>query len=86
MVKFKNVIVRCHVKKKKIFNALNNKINSHFNFSSFRCLVDDVGSVEHDALKEEDEGDPLVVGLDLDEVAVFVRSNAGSGDIFTDLL
>jgi hypothetical protein len=45
-----------------------------------------VRSVEHDSLKEEDEGDPLVVGLDLDEVAIFVRSNTGSGDIFTDLL
>ena len=41
---------------------------SHLDLAALEALVDDVGEVEHDALQEEHEGHPLVVGLDLDVV------------------
>ena len=59
---------------------------SHLDFPLLSPLEDDVRGVEHDRLQEEDERDPLVVGLDLDEVFVrHVRTNPSADDLFPDL-
>jgi len=44
-------------------NLTSESIGDFVNFTIFEDLPEVVGDVEHDALQEEDEGDPLVVGV-----------------------